>query len=112
MAQLLSLSLVPEMFDRLLVTSNRSQFIPVYHLWFSCSQKRVEDSKWIIRIHISKDRQYNGKTKKDKRTSNNLQNTTNKTKDRATRTTLNSGSKLRCSGMVISSCSNSDTRRA
>ena len=78
---------------------------------FLVFKKEFEDSKWIIRIHISKDRQYNGKTKKDKRTNNNLQNTTNKTKDRATRTTLNSGGELRCSGMLISSCSTSDTRR-
>ena len=54
---------------------------------FLVLKKEFEDSKWIIRIHISKDRQYNGKTKKDKRTNNNLQNTTNKTKDRATQPT-------------------------
>jgi hypothetical protein len=41
---------------------------------FLVLKKEFEDSKWIIRIHISKDRQYNGKTKKDKRTNNNLQN--------------------------------------
>ena len=36
---------------------------------------------------------------------------TYKTKDRVTRTTLNPGSELRCSGRVNSSCSTSDTRR-
>jgi len=36
---------------------------------------------------------------------NDLQNTTQKTKDRATRTTLKSGGELRCSGRVSSSCS-------
>ena len=34
-----------------------------------------------------------------------------KTKDRVTRTPLKSGSELRCSGRVGSSCSTSDTRR-
>lgn len=41
MAQLLVLFLVPEMFDILLVTSNRAQFIPVYDLKFSCTQQRA-----------------------------------------------------------------------
>jgi len=35
-----------------------------------------------------KDRQYDGQKKKDKRTNNNLQNIKQKTKDRATRTSL------------------------
>ena len=42
----------------------------------------------IIRICKSKDRQYNGQKKKDKRKNNDVQNTTQKTKDRATRTPL------------------------
>jgi len=43
----------------------------------------------IYQIRISrKDRQYKGQKKKDKRTNNHLQNTTQKTKDRATRTPL------------------------
>jgi hypothetical protein len=37
---------------------------------------------------------------------------TYKTKDRVTRTTLNSGGELRCSGRVGSSCSTSGTRRS
>jgi len=45
---------------------------------------------------------------KRKMTNNDLQNTTQKTKYRAT---LNTGGKLRCSGRVGSSCSTSDTRR-
>jgi hypothetical protein len=45
------------------------------------------------------------KRKKDQRPSNDLQNTTQKTKDRATRATLKSGGELRCSGRVSSSCS-------
>jgi hypothetical protein len=36
---------------------------------------------------------------------------THKTKDRVTRTLLNTGGELRCSGRVISSCSTSGTRR-
>ena len=46
-----------------------------------------EDNKVVIRGHNSKwGRQYNGKEKKDKRTNNDLQNTTQKTKDRPTQT--------------------------
>ena len=45
--------------------------------------------------------------KKDKRSNDDLQNTTYKTKDRATRNSLKTGSELR----VISSCSTSGTRR-
>ena len=37
-----------------------------------------------IRICKSKDRQHNGQKKKNKRTNNDLQNTTQKTKDRVT----------------------------
>ena len=49
----------------------------------------LEDTKRVIRIHKSKkNRQHNGLKKKDKRTNNDLQNTTHKTKDRATRTPL------------------------
>ena len=44
-----------------------------------------EDTKGVIRIRISKDRQYNGQKKKDKQRS--AKNTL-KTKDRATRTPL------------------------
>jgi len=47
----------------------------------------------------------------DKRTTNDQQNTTQKTKDRATRTPLKTGDQLMCSGRVGSSCFNSDTRR-
>ena len=49
----------------------------------------LEDTKRVIRIRKSKkNRQRNGQKKKDKRTNNDLQNTTQKTKDRATRTPL------------------------
>jgi len=48
---------------------------------------------------------------KRKRTNDDLKNTTQKTKDRATRTPPKTGGELRCSGKVSSSCSTSDTRR-
>jgi hypothetical protein len=52
-----------------------------------------------------KDRQYNEQVKKHKRTKYYLQNTTQKTKDRATRTLLKTADELRCSGRAGSSCS-------
>jgi len=51
-----------------------------------------------------KDRQHNGQTKKDKMTNNDLQNITQKTKHRATRTLLKIGDELRCSGTVKLLC--------
>ena len=52
-------------------------------------QEKFEDTKGVIRIRNSKDMQHNGQKKKDKRTKkNNLQNITQKTKDRAKRTPL------------------------
>ena len=52
-------------------------------------QEKLEDIKEVIRNRKSKkDRKLNGQKNKDKRTSNDLQNTTQKTKDRATRTLL------------------------
>ena len=49
--------------------------------------------------------------KKDKRTNNDLQNTTHKTKDQGTRTPLKIGGEHRCSGWVSSSRSASGARR-
>jgi hypothetical protein len=44
--------------------------------------RKVDDTKGVIRSRKSKnDRPYNGNKKKDKRTNNNLQNTTQKTID-------------------------------
>ena len=68
-----------------------------------------KDTKGVIRICKSKDRQHNGQKKKDKRTNNDLQNNTQKTTDRATRTPLKTGGELRWSGRVSSSCSTSGT---
>jgi hypothetical protein len=47
---------------------------------------------------------------KEKKTNNDLQNTKQKTTDRITRTPLQAGSELGCSGRVSSSFSTSDTR--
>jgi hypothetical protein len=69
-------------------------------------------SKRVIRICKSKkDRQHNGQIKNDKKTNNNLQTNTQKTKDRATRTPLKTGGEIRCSEMVSNSCSTSGTCR-
>ena len=57
------------------------------------------------------DRQHNGQKKKGKRTNNDLQNITQKTIDRATRSPLKTGGELRSSGRVSSSCSTRGTRR-
>ena len=46
-----------------------------------------------------------------KRKNNELLNTTEKTEDRVTRTPLETGGELRCSGRVSSSCSTRGTRR-
>ena len=90
--------------------------------------EEFDDTKGVIRIRKSKtDRQHNGqktdntmvkrqttqwpKEKKDQRTNNDLQNITNKDKDRVTRTPPKTGGELRCSGRVSSFCSTSGTRR-
>jgi hypothetical protein len=59
----------------------------------------VEDSK---EVHVmrscksNKDIQYNGKIKQGRRTNNDLQDITHKTKDRVTQTLLNTGGEFRC----------------
>jgi hypothetical protein len=48
-------------------------------------QKELEDTKGVIRVRKSKkDRQHIRQKKKDKRTNNDIQNITHKTKDRVT----------------------------
>ena len=59
-------------------------------------QKEFEDTKGVIRIRKSNDRQHNGQKKKGKRTNNDLQNNKHKTKDRSTRTPLKSEGELSC----------------
>jgi hypothetical protein len=44
-------------------------------------QETCTDTKGVIRSHKSKNRQHNGQKKRDKRTNNDLQNTSQKTKD-------------------------------
>ena len=62
----------------------------------------------VIRIRKSKkDRQHNRQKKKYKMTNNDLQSTTQKTKDQATRTPLTTAGKRRCSGRERTSCSTS-----
>jgi hypothetical protein len=54
--------------------------------------EEFEDSKGVIRIHISKrKRQDNGQKKKYKTTNNDLQKHTHRIKDRVTRTPLQTG---------------------
>jgi hypothetical protein len=75
-------------------------------------QEEFEDTKEVVRIRKSKkDIQHNGQRQKDKRTNNDPQNITHKTKGRVTRTPLKTEDELRCSGRVSSSCSTSYTRR-
>ena len=47
-------------------------------------QEEFQETKGVIRIRKSKDRQHNSQKQKDKRTNSNLQNITHKTKDRVT----------------------------
>ena len=55
-------------------------------------QEEIEDSKGVLTIRKSKkDRQHNDQMIKYKMTNNDLQNTTHKTKDPATRTSLKTG---------------------
>jgi hypothetical protein len=68
---------------------------------------KVWRNQGVIRSRKSKDRQYNGRTKKDNRTNNDLQTNTEKPKERATKpgnTTKNRGrGEIRCSGTVLNS---------
>ena len=53
--------------------------------------KEFEDTKGVLRIRKSKDRQHNDQLKKDNRTNNYLTNSTQKTTDRELRTPLKQG---------------------
>jgi hypothetical protein len=70
------------------------------------AKEEFEDTKGLIRIRISKNRQNNGQTKKDKQRSTKH---THKAKYRVTRTPLKTPGELSCSGRVGSSCSTSGT---
>ena len=69
-----------------------------------------EDIKEEIINCKSQDKQYNCQTRKDKSTTNDLQNTTQKTNDRATCTQLKTGDKYKLPGSVSSACSTCSTR--
>jgi hypothetical protein len=70
-------------------------------------KEEFEDTKGVIRIRKSKkNRKYNGQKDKQQSTAH-----THKTKDRVTRTPLNTEGELRYSGNVGSSCTTSGTSR-
>ena len=84
--------------------------------------EEFEDTKGVIRIRKSKKhrqhnglkkkhRQHNGLKKMNNKTNLDQQKTAQKTKNRATRTSLKTWGGLRFSGSVNSSCSTSGTRR-
>ena len=54
---------------------------------------------------------YNGQTKRDKRTNNDLQNNTRKQNCRKMTPTKKQGDEFRCFGKISSSCITSGTRR-
>jgi hypothetical protein len=63
-------------------------------MWKKSCRKNEEFENAIEVIEIrksKKDRQHNGQRKNDKRSNNDLQNATQKTKDRVTRTPLKTG---------------------
>ena len=75
-------------------------------------QHNGQKKKEVINIRTAKkNRQHNGQKKKDDMTNIDLQNTTQKTKDRVLRTSLKTWGELRCSGRVSNSCSTSGTSR-
>ena len=70
--------------------------------------EEFEDTKGVIRIRTSKNRQHNGQKKKIQKEKQRSRKHTHKTKDRVKRTQLNTDEHLRCSESVGSSCSTSD----
>ena len=73
--------------------------------WLSFRKKSFNIRKGQSQSVNRRRKQTQWQTVKEQRTSNDLQNTTLKTKDRATRTPLKTGGEIRCSGKVASSCS-------
>jgi hypothetical protein len=65
-------------------------------------KEEFENIKGVIRICISKNRQHNGHKIKYKRTNNDLQYITNKTKDQVTQTPLKTGGVKIQNNLVIS----------
>ena len=60
----------------------------VFSLWYAFFEDKFEDTKGVIRIRKSKDRQYNDEKKKRIKGQATIYKITQKTKDRATRTPL------------------------
>ena len=88
----------------------RKELTKTYKTLEKIYRDQFKDSKGIIKIRKSKDRLcINGQKKKDKRTNNDLQNITQKTKDWATQTPLKTEGKLSCSWRVSSSSFTSGT---
>ena len=87
----------------LVFLTNKKITVQVYlSKYFSCN---IDDNKGIIKSRKpKKDRQLTGQKKRDNRINNDLQITTQKTKDRATRTPLKTGSGFRYQGRVCSFC--------
>ena len=83
---------------QILIVANMQSQLKITSFINVCTfgRKKFDDTKGVIRSCKSKERQYSDQRKKNKRTNNNLnvQNTTQKTKDRATRIPLKSGSEL------------------
>jgi hypothetical protein len=87
----------------LLLSNNHIGGVMVSVLALSAVDRGYEhnDTKGVIRCHKSKKkRQYSRQKRNDNRINNGRQNTPQKTKDRATRTSLKTGEELRCSGRV------------
>ena len=74
-------------------------------------QEELEDTKGVIRVRISKNRQHNNQQKMYKRTNSDLQNIDIKLKDWVTRTPLKTGGDLRFSGTESTFCYTSGTCR-
>jgi hypothetical protein len=82
---------------------------PLHTVMYECVKKRLEiPEPELGRSRKLKDRQYNAWSEEKRH--NDLQNITQKTKDRATRTPLKTMIELRSSGRV-GSCSTSATHR-
>ena len=98
-------------------------FIPVITTWSRQHWKqnekqnephcqKFEDSEGVIRSRKEKDRHHNGQNKMYKRTNNDLQNITEKSKERATqKNSIKTRGEPRCSGRVNSSFSTRGTRK-
>jgi hypothetical protein len=81
-----------------LIVHGRAQRFPVVPF----NIRRFGDVKRLIRSRkLKKDRQQSGQEKKDKRTNNDLQNITQKTKDQATRTPLKTGEGVERGAQVL-----------